>query len=623
VKCKRICCILLVFVVFSGMGSLYTPPLTASATAGTAFLGTMNQIDIRFMKGVIQEYAKIGALELKLAAGGLSAAAAAKGNLILAQMKASVAATGITAAKAATMASAFAVAGIVVVTVDFGAVWNSIFNRADFLTTYEYRDNAFAGIIANYTRAESFVEGYLKMVENIAGGSPFEWTMKEINTEGWQIIGNFFSGIFGSEKGEQTLLDLPLHEVLSLSTGWFAREGVSPTQAMVPFRHYVFPTHFSYEDRYGQKAWTVLNGNNIELRRLLRGESEWGSHVIVPATTPAAFRSLPLIDDFQSHGAEGYMTSIYVYEWQPWPLLYPSDLVAQVGPGYWNQGGYRMMTTPGAPAMEYTRTYDPVTVPVNGDTVTITMPTVDYSAATTDEQKLHLFTQALQTWEPFADTAPLDPPVTTFDIPAMIAQIDIANSAIAGVLDKPMTQEQYREMLENMKEWFQHINGRLRTDAGALTQAQLQELWDILQRLQGKVKAGELTQAEADTMIQALLQEAARVESLAKELGYTGTIAQSGINWGKVSTAWGGLASVFPFCIPFDIIGMFRSFEHDARPLPPIDVNILPFMPGETGRIQMDLIGADFEPIVRILRIFLFLGFCVGLMILTGKVIRW
>jgi hypothetical protein len=251
-------------------------------------------------------------------------------------------------------------------------------------------------------------------------------------------------------------------------------------------------------------------------------------------------------------------------------------------------------------------------------TTVITMPTVDYSGATTDEQRLHLFTQALQTWTPLEGN-----PTVVPNTAEMIRMIESILEAIGEAKENPLTLGHYDSLVE-MESYLLHIKDGLQRGVGGLTESQLQQLWEYLQRLYGDAQTGINTQTHADIMTGTVTQSIPGIRTIAESMGYKkDAVPDTAINWGKVSTAWGGLASVFPFCIPFDIIGMFRSFQHDARPLPPIDINILPFLGGDVGRIQMDLIGADFEPLVRILRIFLFLAFCVGLAFATGKVIGW
>lgn len=80
-----------------------------------------------------------------------------------------------------------------------------------------------------------------------------------------------------------------------------------------------------------------------------------------------------------------------------------------------------------------------------------------------------------------------------------------------------------------------------------------------------------------------------------------------------------GLTNVFPFCIPFDIY-RFLSILVAEREAPHFEFQ-LDF--GRVGAYDMEIDLSEFEEAVKVLRILELLAFCVGLAVLTSKVIKW
>ncbi len=80
------------------------------------------------------------------------------------------------------------------------------------------------------------------------------------------------------------------------------------------------------------------------------------------------------------------------------------------------------------------------------------------------------------------------------------------------------------------------------------------------------------------------------------------------------------LRQVFPFCIPFDFIALLRVL--DAEPeAPRFEV---PFVVPSVGIDEMYVIDLSmFDDVMEIIRLFELVGFVIGLMLLTGKVIKW
>jgi len=100
-------------------------------------------------------------------------------------------------------------------------------------------------------------------------------------------------------------------------------------------------------------------------------------------------------------------------------------------------------------------------------------------------------------------------------------------------------------------------------------------------------------------------------------------IPDSGVNWQRLRDSWGGLAGVFPFSIPVLLIGIFRDFEADAQRPEPVTFNLLPFLDDTTGMITVDFFSEDFDQIARMNRVFTFVLFVTGLLLITRRVATW
>jgi hypothetical protein len=98
--------------------------------------------------------------------------------------------------------------------------------------------------------------------------------------------------------------------------------------------------------------------------------------------------------------------------------------------------------------------------------------------------------------------------------------------------------------------------------------------------------------------------------------------AQS-INWPQLRNSWSRLAQVFPFCLPFDLVGVFTAFAAEPKMIEPITVNILPFMPGNTGRITVDFNIPGLDTLVKIFRVGMLILFVIGLIMATRGLITW
>ncbi|TCL59977.1 hypothetical protein EDD76_103168 [Kineothrix alysoides] len=90
-----------------------------------------------------------------------------------------------------------------------------------------------------------------------------------------------------------------------------------------------------------------------------------------------------------------------------------------------------------------------------------------------------------------------------------------------------------------------------------------------------------------------------------------------GIGTDKMTKDWSG---IFPFCIPFDIIDLFRVLE--ATPVAPrweLPIRADTFHINYTFVIDM----AEFESLAKIFRTCETILFILGLALITGKVIKW
>lgn len=95
-------------------------------------------------------------------------------------------------------------------------------------------------------------------------------------------------------------------------------------------------------------------------------------------------------------------------------------------------------------------------------------------------------------------------------------------------------------------------------------------------------------------------------------------VGQGALDFSKFNNI--ALSGVFPFCIPFDLINVFKSFN-GVQPIEPkwvIDLSATPLKAG--GQIVLDL--TQFGVWVSIIRYFCYASFVVGLILITRKVIK-
>ena len=85
------------------------------------------------------------------------------------------------------------------------------------------------------------------------------------------------------------------------------------------------------------------------------------------------------------------------------------------------------------------------------------------------------------------------------------------------------------------------------------------------------------------------------------------------------------LREVFPFCIPFDLIHLLKVFEADAEAPVfefPLDIELDNPWTGEKvvdyhHTFELDM--SDYEPVIKILRIFQVVFFIIALMLITRQ----
>jgi hypothetical protein len=208
-----------------------------------------------------------------------------------------------------------------------------------------------------------------------------------------------------------------------------------------------------------------------------------------------------------------------------------------------------------------------------------------------------------------------DPTILANCLAELTAQID----AISGILGGNPAEDA-REAMEKMKEYLEWIRQRLRDGAG--TADLYRRLWEILQRLR---------QARTEIPLdhkKALEQEQDGIRTIAEELGLAKEGTQTDakeeeIKWSRLSEGWSGLGTVFPFCIPFDLINIFSSFQAEPQKLEPVKVNIAPFLPNDAGVMTLDFNMKEFDLVFKIIRTGILLLFVVGLARATSSLIKW
>jgi len=173
-------------------------------------------------------------------------------------------------------------------------------------------------------------------------------------------------------------------------------------------------------------------------------------------------------------------------------------------------------------------------------------------------------------------------------------EIEQTTEQIAESITEPITQTQTQTQQE-IRDSTQTITQTI-TD----TQTQTQE------------KLEDITQTITDTQTQT--QE--KLEDITQTIEDATSVPDQ-TSWDKVKK---DLHGVFPFCIPWDIYGMLNAFNAEPR---------APYFeyPFKIPRINLDytleLDFKDFDPVAQTLRTVELIAFCVGLAILTSKVIRW
>lgn len=164
-------------------------------------------------------------------------------------------------------------------------------------------------------------------------------------------------------------------------------------------------------------------------------------------------------------------------------------------------------------------------------------------------------------------------------------------------------EQTYQDIAEQVEQTTQDIAESL-TDP--ITQTQTQTQQQIIDSTQ------DITQTITDTQTQT--QE--KLEDITQTIEDVTSVPDQ-TSWDKVKK---DLHGVFPFCIPWDIYGMLNAFNAEPR-APYFEY---PFkIPSINLDYNLELDFKDFDPVAQTLRTVELIAFCVGLAILTSKVIRW
>lgn len=173
-------------------------------------------------------------------------------------------------------------------------------------------------------------------------------------------------------------------------------------------------------------------------------------------------------------------------------------------------------------------------------------------------------------------------------------QVEQTTEGIAESITDPITQTQTQTQ--------QQIIDSTQTITDTITQTQTQtqeQLQDIAQTITE-------TQTQTQEQLQDITQTITDITSVPEPT-----------SWDKVKK---DLHGVFPFCIPWDIYGMLNAFNAEPQ-APHFEY---PFqIPSINLDYTLDLDFSDFDPVAQTLRTVELIAFCVGLAILTSKVIRW
>jgi hypothetical protein len=100
-------------------------------------------------------------------------------------------------------------------------------------------------------------------------------------------------------------------------------------------------------------------------------------------------------------------------------------------------------------------------------------------------------------------------------------------------------------------------------------------------------------------------------------------IADTKIDFKPLSEGWSGIGSVFPFCLPFDLINMFSGMEAVPEPPKIVFESPLKAINPDWAKEPITLDLAPFEPAAAVVRTFVLGLWVLGLIFATGKVIKW
>jgi len=149
----------------------------------------------------------------------------------------------------------------------------------------------------------------------------------------------------------------------------------------------------------------------------------------------------------------------------------------------------------------------------------------------------------------------------------------------------------------------------------SVTEAQYKALKEIIDGQRDLINTGDLTQEKVDGMTQEIDGAKIIAGSQTDTGAGTDTDTDTGADLKPIT-----FPHVFPFCIPFDIADILKSFRATSK-APIFDVS-LPLLPNSApAEFTLDL--TVISPVMPILRFFILIFFALGLAKLTSRVIKW
>jgi hypothetical protein len=653
---KRIMTITLAALVLITSVTIYITPLSSVHASDDIYvppeLLNVTEEELRAMIDIINAHAEVGALDTLIMSGALGGAAAVKANSISAELKAKLAHTGISSKTAATWATGLKMAGIGAVAVDWIMVWNQITGRDDFATTYQHVSNPLSSFIINYTHLDIVGRAIVNtvMTDPLLFGFDasmewdWDWNTAEMVNTGWSVINNWAKGIFGIKTatdgtpmtGLQLLPYIGAEQTLSILNATYVTR---MTVGGLPDSHYyTLPFHTNlYIPSNGYYIMTSMGANGLEGRvRNLDGLHlfrDYWHHVTYPNT----FNLQRNTTTYRLHLSIPVNASL-----EPRVTLYTVNNGVVQFNQVTNINGFNFcrshLTRGEQPISNNIPALDGI-IPAEG-TTTINVPTVEDWATKSDFQNLYEFVQGLNNMNlpeqiEVANSVPVQPTFPLYNGNDVIdfsrhlvgqlqnivisPSIDALLNGLIAELNQLIVIHQSMPIdwsdavitlgvLQGVQSWLQQgINTGTWTGTGTISHPWTWTGTGLI----------PLTQTGVTTMTQTITAEIARITT---KYGTPPIIPP--VSGGLIMPDWPDPTEVFPFSIPFDIVRLVRIFGVDFQPPSPVFTLEFPssiFLGGGVLEINMEV----FVPIVRIVRMFMLLGFIFGMMKITSRVIKW